>query len=170
MKYPVAKIKRDREVGKKVKSVNKYLMYDDETKELEIMSDKDLLASHIEIKGFKFGANGPYVLAYYNNLGFIGEEEENKDGVNYFTVIKQIYYKDKTSFELVNKEGKLLEVDREQLIGMIKQGHQIAGVQLVIREKQYNDLLNKGWTDEEARMKTDILKVSSEMECKYINN
>lgn len=139
MKYPIAKIRREG-----VKALSKYLMYDTKTKEKKIMDRKEIGEDIEQIRGFSNNVNGPFLINYYTNLGYIGEEKPDKD-IKYYSLIKQIFFPNNIYYKAIDRTGEQHLIVKEDLIEMIEQGHQIAGAMIV----------------------NEILKISSEVEYEY---
>lgn len=82
------------------------------------------LKDGIDIRGF----NGHLGLtSYFRNIGVIGE---NLDNTQHYTVVKKKIYKTKTIFLVVDAVGNDFELEKVELINLIKDGVIVSGVRL----------------------------------------
>ncbi len=124
MWYPIARIKRDKNEKGEPTGEHKYVLINALTNEEKIMTNAEVKRSTEDIRGFS--SNG--LKEFYKRLPYIGVEQD--DGIEYYTLIKKIFYLDKTSYVLVSRDKKHHMLSRYQLIEKLEQGHIVAGAKL----------------------------------------
>lgn len=124
MWYPIARIKRDKNEKGEPTGEYKYVLINALTNEERIMTNAEVKKSTEDIRGFS--SNG--LKEFYKRLPYIGVEQD--DGIEYYTLIKKIFYIDKTSYVLVSRDKKHHVLSRYQLIEKLEQGHIVAGAKL----------------------------------------
>ena len=142
MWYPIARIKRDKNKKGKSTGEYKYVLINALTNEEKIMTNSEVKKSTEDIRGFN--SNG--LKEFYKRLPYIGVEQD--DGIEYYTIIRKMFYLNKTNYTLVSRDKKRHIFDRSQLIEKLEQGHVVAG----------------------AKLEGDILKISGDVEERLYRN
>lgn len=116
--------------------IEKYIMFDNATNKTTLLAPyevEDAINNGVKVVGLKKGGTTVLPSKYFSHIGVLGNEgSETEDCKNaeYYTIVRQLIFKNTRKYEVADLMGNTVTWERDHLLEMLKD-HHVNGVRLV---------------------------------------
>lgn len=124
--YPIAKVMRDKKYKEGILFFNTDTFKSEYYKLKEIQSLKHGEKTFV---GISCAHDVTRLYKYFSNIGMLGNEDGQPEKDS-FTIVRKEIHKDKTCYVLVDTVGNVSRASKDELIQLVNDGTQIAGMEM----------------------------------------